>query len=67
MTKVLIVDAGSRDIAKELMRHYFDDWCHCAGHGYWYEQIDGPNNKRLVKCAKHWLPEMQKRAEEGRR
>lgn len=29
MTKVLIVDAGSRiDIAKELMRHYFDDWCH---------------------------------------
>ena len=29
------------------------DWCRCNGDGFWYEQIDGPDNMRKVKCDRH--------------
>ena len=29
------------------------DWCRCGGNGFWYEQIDGPDNMRKVKCERH--------------
>ena len=25
-------------------------FCRCKGKGYWYEQIDGPTNLRIVDC-----------------
>lgn len=28
-------------------------WCKCAGDGFWFEQIDGPDNLRKVMCPKH--------------
>jgi hypothetical protein len=55
-----------RDEAWQKTLGRFSDWCHCAGRGYWYEQVDGPTNRRLIKCEKHWKPEMQEEAKRGR-
>jgi hypothetical protein len=30
------------------------DWCRCEGKGYWFEQINGPGNLRIVYCPFHW-------------
>lgn len=53
-------------LMREVFRR-FGNWCHCAGRGYWYEQVDGtPHNRSIVKCDEHWKPEMQDEAESGR-
>ena len=48
--------APKSDKQENCLRAVFEsikNWCRCGGNGFWYEQIDGPDNMRKVTCEQH--------------
>jgi hypothetical protein len=45
-----LLQASNHEDALRASLDRIKGWCRCAGKGYWFEQIDGPQNQRKVLC-----------------